>query len=40
MAFLKVYLSMNHKKEVLRALIDADLGAEYSSASSPKPSPA
>jgi hypothetical protein len=30
---------MNHKNDDLSALIEADLGAEYSSASSPKPSP-
>jgi len=38
-AFLKVYLSINHKKDGFKALIDADLGAEYSKASSPNPSP-
>ena len=27
-AFLKVSLSINHKKEGFRALMDADLGAE------------
>jgi hypothetical protein len=36
-AFLKVYLSMNQKKEALQALIEADLGAEYSKAIYPKP---
>ena len=39
-AFLKVQRSMNHKKEDFRALIEADLGAEYKSANSPNPSPA
>jgi len=27
-AFLKVYLSINHKKEVFNAFIEADRGAE------------
>jgi hypothetical protein len=35
----KVALSMYHKCESLPALIEADLGAEYSKASSPNPSP-
>ncbi len=38
-ALLKVYRSMNHKKDDFTALIEADLGAEYSRASSPKPYP-
>lgn len=38
-AFLKVALSINHKCECFPALIEADRGAEYSRANSPKPSP-
>ena len=36
---LKVFLSINQRKLVFKAKIDADLGEEYNSASSPKPSP-
>lgn len=36
-ALRKVALSINHKKHVLLALIDADLGEEYNKASSPNP---
>jgi hypothetical protein len=36
---LKVNLSINHKKLVFCAYIEADLGMEYRRASSPKPSP-
>lgn len=39
MALRKVARSINHKKLVLLALIDADRGDEYIKASSPKPSP-
>jgi hypothetical protein len=37
--FLKVALSINHRTEDFLAKIEADLGIEYKSASSPKPSP-
>lgn len=40
MAFLKVSRSMNHKNDDLRALMEADLGAEYNKANYPNPSPA
>ena len=40
MAFLKVYLSINHRNDDLIAFIEADLGAEYKRANSPNPSPA
>ena len=39
-AFLKVSLSINQRKDDFSAFIEADLGAEYKSANSPKPSPA
>lgn len=38
-AFLNVALSIYHKCECFTALIEADLGAEYRRANSPKPSP-
>lgn len=38
-AIRKVALSMYHKCDSLPALIEADLGAEYSKANSPNPSP-
>ena len=37
--FWKVDLSIYHKKDGFSALIEADLGAEYKRASSPKPYP-
>ena len=40
MAFLNVYRSMNQRNDDLRALMEADRGAEYKRANSPKPSPA
>lgn len=39
-AFLNVSLSIYHKKDDLIALMEADRGALYNNASSPKPSPA
>lgn len=39
-AFRKVSRSINHRKDDFRAFIEADRGAEYSSANYPKPSPA
>jgi hypothetical protein len=39
MALRKVSLSMYHKNDGFTAFIEADRGAEYSKASSPKPSP-
>lgn len=38
-AFLKVVRSMYQRNDDLLALIDADLGDEYSNANSPNPSP-
>lgn len=38
-AFLKVSRSINHNNDVFKALIEADLGAEYKRANYPKPSP-
>jgi hypothetical protein len=38
-AFLKVCRSINHKNDDFKALIEADLGAEYKRASYPNPSP-
>lgn len=38
-AFLKVALSINQSCDAFPALIEADLGAEYIRASSPKPYP-
>jgi hypothetical protein len=35
-AFLNVFLSINHKNEFFYALIEAALGAEYSNANYPK----
>ena len=40
MACRKVVRSMYQRKETLFALMEADLGEEYRSANSPKPSPA
>jgi hypothetical protein len=40
MAFLKVSRSINHKNDDLRALIEAERGAEYRRANYPNPSPA